>query len=156
MSRNIRQYAIVVSVLVLCGLGFTARQIYRSPPVGRDDAFLSYWQCADGLTTALAQVKSNDEFVTSHPKIGDPDPESGQSMKDVCDDLCVQLDAYRAAFENMPEEEVAESARRHSDLVKHVKEAIANLTKRHAEAPDILGEDWETYAQSLEPATSQP
>jgi hypothetical protein len=156
MSRNSRQFAIVVSVLVLCGLGFTARRIYRSPPVGRDDAFLSYWQCADGLTTALAQVKSNDDFVTSHPKIGDPDAESGQSMKDVCDDLCVQLDAFRAAIERMPEDEVEESARRHSDVVKHVKEAIANLMKRHADAPEILGEDWETYAEALEPAIAQP
>jgi hypothetical protein len=142
--------AIAVSVLILCGIGYAARAL-RSQPMGPDDSFLSYWQCADGLTTALTQVKSHEEFVMAHPKVGDRNLNSGQSIKDVCDDLCEQLEAYKAALEKIPEDEMEESAALHSALVTRVKNAVASLTRRHTEAPQILGDDWGNYADALQP-----
>lgn len=156
MSTNSRRIAIAVSVLVLWGVSYAAWGFIRSKPLARDDAFLSYFQCADGLTMALAQIKSRDDFELPHPKIGDLDPDSAESMKYICDDFCEQLVGYKAAMEKMRADEIEESAERHAELVKRVKVAVANLARRHAETPEILREDWDAYAEALEPAAAQP
>lgn len=151
MTRNAPRFGIVLLLVGIFGAGFAARVVFRSQPKAPNDAFLSYWQCADGLTRALAQVKSRDEFVAPHPKIGDPDPDLADSMKDICDRLCEQLIAYKEALANASADDLDELREEHDELVNRVTKAVAELDLRHAESPDILGDDWQDYAEALQP-----
>ena len=68
-----------------------------SPPVAvspQEDAFLSYWQCADSLAKGLLEIQSHDELIEPCGAIDPPDQSAERSMKDVFDEFHNTLLVY--------------------------------------------------------------
>jgi hypothetical protein len=120
-----------------------------------EDTFLSYWQCAEGLANGLLQVESAEQFHRPLPGIGKADlkdrkkPGINKSLKETLDDLCDELEGYREDISQLPSDEVDRLMNKHAALVQRVKAAEEELSRRHADAPQILGADWDRYGDAL-------
>lgn len=114
-----------------------------------EDAFVSYWQCAEGLVSGLLRLKSPDEYLNDQPSVAGAASAPVRPMRDVFRDLCSQLDAFEAEIEQLPDEEIDRLSYEHAALVQHVRDLRAQLRRADSPLPNIVGDDWARYAQAL-------
>ena len=152
---NILNTKLLVSMIFgLCLTGICVRYVGSTTNVAippEQDAFLSYWQCAEGLANGLLQIQSHDEFFEVHEIIGATNPDAGNSMKIILDGLCEELENHKTAFGQLSADEIQRLTQQHADLVQNVKVASVELATRHSTTPEILGEDWLRYSKALCP-----
>ena len=143
-------FGITLCILFCCVLGAgcseSSPSVAMSPP---EDAFLSYWQCADSLVKGLMEIRSHEELIATREAIGAPDPMATRPMKDIFDELCNTLETYQSAVEQLPAPESEQLIKQHADLVTAVKAAVSTLESRNAKSPEILGVDCNRYKLSL-------
>lgn len=118
----------------LLALGRGCGPAFSHPPA--EDAFVSYYQAAYGLASGLQQIKSREEF-------------DQQNQNGGIDRLAGQLVAFSEAVEQLSESERVAFALKHSDLLEQTKNACQELWRIHDRNPEILGNQWEIYWNSL-------
>lgn len=147
-----------IALLAICVFGYWRSTPPRNPIlVPEDDDFLSYWQSAENLAKGLQQVRSSEEFVSPRPKpkMSATDSEIGESLKDILERVCDDLEVYQAKLAQLPPDEFERLAEKHAALVKRVTAATDELARRHKESPLILGEYWDRYRMALRPDGSE-
>ena len=141
--RNLRiALAIQLCLVFGPGCGESSQPVAVSP---QEDAFLSYWQCADSLAKRLLEITSHAELIATREAIGPANPTTTQPMKDILDDLCAKLETYKSGAEQVSATMTELLLLQHEELVNAVQAAVTQLADRHAKSPEILGEDWNRY-----------
>lgn len=150
--RSLRQTIVVAALALAGGAGGCSS---KSEP---DDPFLSYWQCAEALVNALMSIESPADYSKDpladglRETAGATAPLARPRMRDVCLDLCEQLEALEAALAAVPPDEIKRLRQEHSALVQRVKARCAELQRKHSNEPVLVDDDlddWERYRQAL-------
>ena len=155
MAEGIQRWimlGVLVVVAVGAGVGYWRATTSRNPILlsPEEDTFVSYWNCAENLVNGMTQVRSNEEFLKpprgAIPVAEDEEPES---LKEILDRVCADLEAYREKLLQLPDEEIETLTGVHAKLVQSVVGAREDLARRLKDPTQIFGEDWDRYWQAL-------
>ena len=135
----------ILMPLAVCAAGCSSSSIPALPP--EDDAFLSYWQCAEGLANGLKDVQTRNQFIERQPAI--PGRGEATSLKEIFDNACAELEEYGERLQELPDEEIDRLREKHKELVQRVTDIRDELARRHEQSPAILGADWQRYQLAL-------
>ncbi len=145
----------IFAIMFACAMGYWRSNSSSNPiALPEDNDFLSYWQCAEGLAKSMQQVQSRETFLKPPPGALVVDPEAFESLKDILDAVCDQLEAYQVKLAELPADEIQRLTEEHAELVKRVQSVTQELA--HSEVPRILGEDWDRYRRALQPDAALP